>query len=333
MAEQDEGPAPVDLRKKWRNEAYDFTPWLADNLHLLGDTIGLKLEPVRQEKQVGSFSLDILARETNEDVLVAIENQLEWTDHGHLGQLLTYAAGCDARIAIWVADEFQREHAEALHRLNQWAGSNIRFYGVKVDVVQRPDSDELEPRFHRVVYPYGWDKNLTLSWPPPVNTEIERHRAFFSPLIARLLEPERGFADSCRQAFWHRDRFFPSGFNEYIGYKAEIGRSAWVGLFLRTWSGVDLNNKLFDALKAEQEEIESSIGFSCEWRWSKYPGYSFSTINIRKDGTIDDPPEKLEETRAWMLEMLPKFKDVFEGRVESLLTKLRTPRGNGAGQA
>ena len=221
MAESNEGIVQIDVRKKWRHEAYDFTPWLSDNLHVLGDALGLKLEPVRQEKQVGSFSLDILAREVNENVMVAIENQLEWTDHIHLGQLLTYAAGCDARIAIWVADEFQHEHAEALHKLNQWAGSTVRFYGVKVDVVQRPGSDELEPRFHRVVYPHGWDKNLTLPWPPPVDTEVERYRAFFNPLMARLLEPERGFANSYRQAFWYRDRFFPSGFDEYIGYKAE----------------------------------------------------------------------------------------------------------------
>ena len=101
MAESNEEQA--HLREMWPNEALDFTPWLFDNLDKLGRAVGLSLEPVQQEQQIGSFSLDILARETNENVMVAIENQLEWTDHSHLGQLLTYAAGCDASIAIWVA--------------------------------------------------------------------------------------------------------------------------------------------------------------------------------------------------------------------------------------
>ena len=119
-------------------------------------------------------------------MLVAIENQLEWTDHGHLGQLLTYAAGCDARIAIWVADEFQYEHAAALHWLNQWAGMNVRFYGVKVDLVRRTDKDSVEPKLSRVIYPGGWDKDNTLSQPPPPNPELQKHRDFFDRLVANL---------------------------------------------------------------------------------------------------------------------------------------------------
>ena len=322
----------VDVRKKWPNEARDFTPWLADNLHLLGDAIGLKLEPVRQEKQVGSFSLDILAREVNEDVLVAIENQLEWTDHGHLGQLLTYAAGCDARIAIWVADEFQREHAKALHRLNQWAGANIRFYGVKVDVTQRTNNGELEPRFHRVVYPYGWDDDLTLPWPPPPDPEIQRYRDFFGPLISKLMGPEMNFADSCRQAWWHKDRFFSSSFDKDIGYVASLQDRAYVYILIRTWDGVGFNNEVFDALKAQEQEIESTIDAQGNMYWAPFNPFSFSTIGFSRDASIDDSPEKLEETRTWMLDLLPRLKDVFEERVRRLLTKLRTPHGNGPEQ-
>ena len=156
MAESSE--AQVDIREMWPNEAYNFTPWLAENLHKLGEAVGLSLEQEEQERQVGSFSLDILAKETNSGEVVAIENQLEWTDHGHLGQLLTYAAGCDARIAIWVAADFQYEHAEALHKLNNWAGSNIRFYGVKVKVVRSASGDFLKPELLRIVSPDGWDK-------------------------------------------------------------------------------------------------------------------------------------------------------------------------------
>ena len=313
----------ANLRDKWPNEALNFTPWLAENLDVLGDAVGLKLELVHQEQQVGSFSLDILAREANEDVTVVIENQLEWTDHSHLGQLLTYAAGCEAQIAIWVADEFQHEHAESLHRLNEWAGANIRFYGVKVDVIR--DGDTLQPTLRAVVCPGAWNKELTLSQPPPPTPEAQRHLRFFEPIIAEMLRS--GFSASHRQAWSYNARFFPSGFDGDIGYTVSFeGRnSAWVYFLIRTWDSIDLSNALFDALKTEQQRIESSVDAQAEWLWNRFDSYSFATICVRADGLIDDSPERLEATRAWMLDLLPKFKDAFEERTERLLAELRRP--------
>ena len=90
----------VDIRSIWQNEAKDFTPWLAENISLLGDSLGMNLETVSQEAAVGNYRLDILARDAGADIHVAIENQLGDTDHGHLGQLLTYTAGYDTKIAI-----------------------------------------------------------------------------------------------------------------------------------------------------------------------------------------------------------------------------------------
>ena len=139
----------------------------ANNLDLLGDELGIKLELVEREKAVGPMSLDILARETETGELVAIENQLEWTDTHHLGQLLTYATGCDAHVAIWVATEFRHEYAKALHRLNEWTGEGNRFYGVKIELVRQTGSLQDEPRFRKVVYPGGWDIDNTLRPDPP----------------------------------------------------------------------------------------------------------------------------------------------------------------------
>ena len=307
----------------WPNEAFDFTPWLADHLEHLGWAVGLRLEPVQQEQQIGSFSLDILARETNENVMVAIENQLEWTDHSHLGQLLTYAAGCDASIAIWVAADFQYEHAEALHKLNQWAGLNIRFYGVKVQVVRNTASDTLEPVLRKIVYPGGWDKDQTLPTPPPVNPETLRYRDFFQPVLARLQEKHTGFETS-RRAFGYGDRFFPFSFDKDIGCAISMeGSDSWVYLLIRTWNDIDLSNRLFDRLADDRQQIESSFDANAEWFWDRHPAQSFSTIGISKGGSIDDPPEQLAETRAWMIDLLPKFKGVFEPRLELLLAELR----------
>ena len=111
MTAPDEAMDYLDVRNRWPNEATDFTPWVAENLDMLSDALRVKLELVRMEAPVGPFFCDILAREVGSGEKVAIENQLEWSDHSHLTQLLTYAAGLDARIAVWVAPEFRYEHA------------------------------------------------------------------------------------------------------------------------------------------------------------------------------------------------------------------------------
>jgi hypothetical protein len=117
----------VSLREVWVSEAGSFTPWLAEegNLKLLGDTIGLDLEFESREKEVGLFRADILCKDLANDGWVLIENQLERTDHSHLGQLITYAAGLDAFTVVWIAERFTAEHRAALDWLNKWTSANI----------------------------------------------------------------------------------------------------------------------------------------------------------------------------------------------------------------
>ncbi len=147
----------VDLRMAWPGEATDFTPWLANNLSKLGDALELELELQAQEAPVGSYSLDILARDTVNGGLVVIENQLESTDRTHLGQLLTYAAGFDATVAVWIAKEFKSEHREALDMLNRRTGGDTQFFGVEVELWKIDDSRPA-PNFRLVAFPNEWRK-------------------------------------------------------------------------------------------------------------------------------------------------------------------------------
>ena len=305
----------ADVRDKWEHEAHNFTPWLAKNLHRLGDELGMKLEAVQTEVPVGPYFLDILAREADEDVLVAIENQLEETDLHHLGQLLTYATGCDAQVAVWVAPEFCYEHAQALHRLNKWTKENIRFFGVKVEVIKKASDGQLEPRFRTVVYPGGWNKDVTLPSGEMPATKRQYYE-FFQPLVTKLIG--EGFADKAVNHWGHTGRLFPSGFDEETGYAVSFAKNgAWVSLHVRTWDSVERNNRIFDELQRAKPEIEGSL--DAEWVWERFDPYSFFEISIRRDSSIDDPPEKLEEIRGWMLDQLPKLKGVLDPRLAKAL--------------
>jgi len=151
--------AKVELRDVWKNEAQDFTPWLAeeDNLALLGDTIGLDLELEAVEKGVGPFSADIVCKETANNTNVLIENQIERTDHTHLGQIMTYAAGLNAVTIVWVAKRFTDEHRAALDWLNEITNEDITFFGLEVEVWRIGDSAKA-PKFNVVSKPNEWTK-------------------------------------------------------------------------------------------------------------------------------------------------------------------------------
>ena len=249
---------------------------------------------------------------------VAIENQLEETNLHHLGQLLTYATGCDAPIAIWVAPEFGYEHAQALHLLNEWTNERIRFYGVKVEVIKKAGVLCPEPRFREVVYPGGWNKAATLpSGEMPLSKR--RHHEFFQPIVGKLLAD--GFADSAYQRFDHADRTFPSRPHKGIAYAVSFYKDkAWVSLHIEL-DDIQRTKEVFDKLKAYREQVQESVvaGSGRDWRWNRHDSFLFSTINIVSDGSIDDPPAKLEETRAWMLDLLPKLKDAFDPCLKNTL--------------
>ncbi len=309
----------VGVRAKWKDEALDFTPWLSKNLHFLAEVLDMPLELVQTEVPVGPYFLDILAKNPDTGVLVAIENQLEETDHTHLGQLFTYAAGCDAGIAVWVAPEFGYEHAQALDLLNKWTGEGIRFYGIKVEAIKNPASSNLDANFHKVVYPGGWSEELTLqSLEMPLTTR--RYYDFFQPLVTEMLHV--GFAEKAVQYFNRTGRFFPSRFHQDVGYAVSLegNNDAWVTFNIRMESR-EQTKQVFDDFHADRQQIESSIAAypRPEWHWFRYNHLDFSSISIRRDGAIDDRPEKLAEIRAWMLEMLPKLKEVFEPRLQKIL--------------
>lgn len=173
----------VELREVWPNEASDFTPWLAENITELGKALGLDLELQEREASVGSYSLDILARDLGSGSLVVIENQLESTDHDHLGKLLTYAAWFDANVRVWIAKEFRDEHREALDSLNHRTGEDTQFFGIEVEL-WKIDNSRPAVNFNLVATPNEWLKQtVSVRAAGNVSERDKRYKAFFQSLI------------------------------------------------------------------------------------------------------------------------------------------------------
>ncbi len=202
----------LDLRSFWKKEDTDFTPWLAreENIQLLSETIGLELEVKGQEENVGPFRADILCIDTTDNHFVLIENQLERTDHCHLGQLMTYAAGLDVVTVIWIAQRFTEEHRATLDWLNRITDNSINFFGIEIELYRINESvpapmfnivsmDAISPELiwdkmegkksSTVILKTSGDFTLKKDWPNQHNwfkEYLEKYHKFFKPLVKKV---------------------------------------------------------------------------------------------------------------------------------------------------
>ena len=191
----------VDLREAWAYEDRDFTPWLAGNLNLLAETLGMDgLELVGKEVDVGGFRADILARDPHDDSLVLIENQLEYSDHTHLGQILTNWAGLEAQTVVWIARDFWDEHLAAIRRLNERVAEPFAFFAIVAHVAKIGDSD-LAPVFEIVEKPNQWDRRVrNETRAASGNSELGDRRADFWANYSKLHPADFRLRDGFRGA-------------------------------------------------------------------------------------------------------------------------------------
>ena len=175
----------VDPKSIWAMEAVDFAAWLAENLALLGETLGLDLELVKTEASVGSFACDIQPRDTGSGRRVIIENQLAQTDHGHLGQLITYAAGLDAAVIVWIAPKVREEHREAIDFLNHHTRKTLDFFVIALEVVRISGSLPAVV-FKLAASPNAWAKTTAASASKPVSDNSIAYQKFYQGLMDDL---------------------------------------------------------------------------------------------------------------------------------------------------
>jgi hypothetical protein len=244
----------VDIRSAWQHEALNFTPWLYQNLDALGEAIGLSLEPEGSEVEVLGFSADILARNKFDGTNVLIENQLECSDHTHLGQIMTYLAGLDAKTIIWIAADFREAHLSAINWLNENTDESFSFFAVQVKVVRIGDSP-LAPIFDVVARPNNWERRLNHVNPSRETraTLSERRYKFWQAFLERVpSELKRSGPANYRSNRWRIIDKPPAIISMYTATDS-------VGIFLRAPQNGS-HEEMRELLASKAEIISERLG-------------------------------------------------------------------------
>lgn len=307
----------VELRDIWATEAQDFTPWLArpENLEELAKTINMDLELEAQEKNVGPFRADILCKSTDDGSWVLIENQLERTDHNHLGQLMTYAAGLQAVTIVWVAAQFTDEHRGALDWLNDITDEKFRFFGLEVEL-WRIDESPAAPKFNVISKPNDWTRSVKkaashIGDEPLTETkslQLEYWTAFRDFLLEQSspIRPQKPYPQNWANFGVGRAGFSLDGLL--------ITTENRIGVALTMY---DNNAKAyFGLLRESKADIEIALGFELDWM--ELPERKSSRLfDFWKD---TDPLDKDQwpAYREWMKGRLEKLNEVFRPRIKAL---------------
>ncbi len=305
----------VDLRKAWENEALNFTNWLAkeENLDMLGDELGISLQLIRTEANVGDFNVDILAEEKNTQKKVVIENQLESTDHSHLGQVITYASGFDAEIVVWIVKDVREEHRRAIDWLNEHSDEDVNFFAVRMELWQIEDS-LFAPKFHIISQPNNWAKIIKkMSGVQAELSEIQLLKLKFWTKFKEYAEENNSELKLRKPP---PQSFISISFGTSL---AEIGLTADVKKNeLHCYLWIHDSKELFQALEKRKKNIEQELDSPLEWSQILNKRTTKATaIVIRSSGDIHDT-EKWNEYFTWMNETAIKFQKVFKKYIDEV---------------
>lgn len=293
----------VAVRELWKHEQHGFSAWLAENLDPLGEAVGLTLlNPIR-EKQVGDFSLDLLA-ETDGGVQVIVENQLDVTNHDHLGKVLTYLSNLEAKIAIWIAGEVREEHAEAIRWLNEFTPADTAFFLVKLSAFRINGSDPA-PHFAVVAGPTKTGRSVGQEKKELAEREVLRLQ-FWEELLD---------AAKKQGVMWHaqrapsKDMWLGAGAGIRAGvslnYLIWIDQKSGVELYIDTGDR-DVNKQIFDGLYAKKDLVEKAFGGPL--LWDRLDERRASRVRyVMPDGGLTDSEGRLPEIQDAMVKAMDRL--------------------------
>jgi hypothetical protein len=297
----------VHLRDIWTSEDRHFTPWLAqaENLELISEILGIDLELEAVEKDIGPFRADILCKNAFDESWVLIENQLEKTDHKHLGQLLTYAAGLKTVTIVWISSRFCDEHKNALDWLNEFTHESIRFFGLEIELCKIGNSIPA-PRFKVICQPNNWTKavgqirqNALIKRP----SHILRMK-YWTAFNDYLESQNNAFSKPSPQTkFWH---MFSIGTSKAYFAALLINRDKKIGFELCVKNAKA--KQIYLELYEQREHIDNLIGEKLEWikqddkKLSKIVTYYLCSPEDENDW---------ENQFKWLYKNLTTFSSVF----------------------
>ena len=312
-------PAPgrieaVPLRKVWPKEDKKFTPWLSENLDSLSKDLGLELQDPQTEVAIGDFRADLVAR-TPDERQVVIKNQLEESDHEHLGKLLTYLTGQDDPAAgIWIARSIRPEHRRALGWLNHSTLSNVQFFGVEVKAIKIGDSD-VAPQFTPIVFPGDWNPNAGRQ---RADDAALKYRGFFARFQEEMGQDGAvrmsGRDTKARRLQWRADP-------QSITYRVQFLQRDQVSVALII-EGASRNETkfVFDRMHEQRGQVEAEVG--TELQWSKQPNRPTSLVRWRGTGDIHGSGSELEAVSRWMRESLARLREVCNQHLDAIVATL-----------
>lgn len=298
----------VDIRKVWTHEQYDFSKWLAteENIKELGDALNLSLTDVETEKFVGNYRCDILCKDEITGKMVLIENQLEPTNHDHLGKIITYASGLDAAVVVWIVASARDEHASAIEWLNKHTDDEISFFLVEVHAYKIGDSDPA-PQFKIIEQPNDFVKIVKAVSKNSDMNESQKNRLEFWTQFNEVVDSQ-GKPFNKRKAttdHWYNVAIGSSDASisiDLVNKEHRIRVSLWI----------NDNKDIFDALFQRKDEIETALGFGLEWNRldNKKASYICTYIKGLDFKKQDNYPMLMEQIVDLVLKMrnvFPKF--------------------------
>ncbi len=304
----------VDIRELWRGEATDFTPWLAmeENIAALSEAIGVELEVVQQEKSVGPFRADILCRNTLNEHFVLIENQLDRTDHTHLGQIMTYAAGLDAVTVIWIAKQFTEEHRATIDWLNRITDEQFNFFGIEIEAYKIEDSLPA-PLFQIVSKPNDWARTVRTAATSQNLTETKSLNLEYWTAMKLYFESKGTFLKNQKPSPQHWSNFALGRSNFWMTAIMSVRDNfTRVELSISTENAKELYHKLKDKYEQESyEKIDPGL------IWDEMPDKKVSMIYFKKEAKVNQKPD-WKNQHQWFMDTLEKFDRFFRPRIKEL---------------
>ena len=295
----------VDIRTVWPHEQYDFSKWLAEeeNIRELGDTLNLSLTDVETEKFVGNYRCDILCKDELTGKMVLIENQLEPTNHDHLGKIITYASGLDAAVVVWIVSSARDEHASAIEWLNKHTDDEISFFLLEVHAYKIGDSDPA-PQFNIIEQPNDFVKTVKTVAKNNELNESQKQRLEFWTQFNDVVE-SKGKPFNKRKAttdHWYNVAIGSSEANisiDLVNKEHKIRVSLWI----------NDNKDLYDSLSLRKDEIEQLLGFDLEWNRldSKKASYICTYIKGLDFKEQENYPQLMEQ----IIDLVLKMRKVF----------------------